>query len=304
MRLLVEDGTIWKQFAQRRQAYGRWFNGLVLAAVTFTETQGWAVFGLISILCGWTRMSRFGIQPLDHDELYTFYIAQTPSLEKLLELTRTVDLHPPLSYLLIRAAFAVFGAHIWVCRLPSVLAFFFTTGLVFWFLKRILSPSYGLMGVLLVWISPFSYHAEVARPYSLLLFFTTLMLIGWFRATQESSRRGPALAAITLAGFGMLLSHVLAVFVYASFLAAEVVRFWSRRKPDWRLLLLLLLPAVSVITYLPLMRNRAGILFAHEYCVTPLRLFSCYWEYIRYAATPLALIAVLCAIGLVRKKEL
>ena len=47
--------------------------------------------------------------PLWHDELFTYYIAQAPTVRELLHLTRTIDLNPPLSYLITRVTFHILG---------------------------------------------------------------------------------------------------------------------------------------------------------------------------------------------------
>jgi hypothetical protein len=284
------------------------FTVRLLAAIgRFVEAQGWLVFVAVSLACGWQRLATVASRPLDHDELYTFYIAQAPTLRQLLDLTHTVDLHPPLSYLLVRASFAVFGVSIWACRLPSVLAFLFTTALVFFLMKRILSSVYGIISVLLLWSVPFTYQADEARPYSLLLFFSTLMLVGWYRSTEgvdsSSLSRRLALLTLTLSGFGLLLSHVLGVFSYGAFFAAEFTRFFIRRKPDWKLWAALLIPVISGLTYLPLIRNRSAIEFTDEYHVTPLRVFDCYWWSIRFLAIPLTLIAILVCFGGKRQSQ-
>src|SRR6202521_3562507 len=271
----------------------------VLQAISrFVETRGWVAVAAVTSVCGWIRLNSLASRHLDHDELYTFYIAQAPTLRQLLALTRTIDLHPPLSYLLIRASFAIFGVNSWSCRLPSVLAFFFTVALVFWLAKRILSPLYGIISVLLLWSVPFTYQADEARPYSLLLCFTALMLVSWYRAAEVSADfishdRRLALLTLTLGGFGLLLSHVLGVLPYAAFFAVELVRFSIRRKPDWGLWTALLAPAISGLTYLPLIRTHSGILFTDEYHATPMRIFNFYWWSICFLAVPLMLVALI-----------
>ena len=276
---------------------------LLRAFSEFVESHGWVSFAAISLFCGWIHLKTVASRPLDHDELYTFYIAQAPSLKQLLALTRTVDLHPPLSYLLIRTSFAIFGISAWACRLPSVLAFFLASAVLFWLVKRILSSVYATVALLFFWSVPFSYHADEARPYSLVLCFTALMLASWYRAiddsdcTQTSSSRRFTLLALTAGGFGVLLSHVLAVLPYCLFFAAEVVRFWIRRKTDWRLWLALLVPAISGITYLPLLHIHSGILFANDYRPTPLLIFTFYWDSVRTLVIPLVAVAVLVALG-------
>jgi hypothetical protein len=274
----------------------------VLQAISrFVETRGWVAVAAVTSVCGWIRLNSLASRHLDHDELYTFYIAQAPTLRQLLALTRTVDLHPPLSYLLIRASFAIFGVSSWSCRLPSVLAFFFTVALVFWLAKRILSPLYGIISVLLLWSVPFTYQADEARPYSLLLCFTALMLVSWYRAAEVSADfishdRRLALLTLTLGGFGLLLSHVLGVLPYAAYFAAELVRLSIRRKADWGLWTALLAPAISGLTYLPLIRTHSGILFTDEYHATPMRIVSFYSWSIRFLPIPLMLVALLACL--------
>jgi 4-amino-4-deoxy-L-arabinose transferase-like glycosyltransferase len=278
---------------------------LLRAIAQFAETHGWLLFVAISLGCGWGRMSALASRHLDHDELFTFYIAQAPTLGRLIKLTHSIDLHPPLSYLLVRLSFAVFGISAWSCRLPFLLAFLGTGVVLYFFLSRILSPIYGLIATLLLWSNPFAYLANEARPYSMLLFFTALMLLSWYRVIEWdglSSDRW-ALIMVTASGFGLLLSHVFGVLVYAAFVASELLRLAIRRKPDWRLWSALLVPTISVLTYLPLFRTHSTMLFADEYRVTPLRLAGFYWESIRYVVTPLAVIALLALLWPVFRKQ-
>jgi len=271
---------------------------LLRALAEVADAHGWIAFAAISLVCGWSRLSGFASRHLGHDELYTFYIAQASTLKQLLVLTRTVDLHPPLSYLLVRTSFALFGVSSWSCRLPSVLAFLFTGVLVFWLAKRILSPLYGIVGTLFLWCATFTYQADEARPYSLMLFFTTLMLASWYQATAVDnlsvipSDRRLALLTLTIGGVGLLLSHVLAVLPYAAFFAAELVRLSIRRKSDWALWIALSVPAISGLTYLPLIHTRSGVLFADDYHATPVRIFNSYWEPLRFVAIPLMLVVL------------
>src|SRR5450755_4783562 len=237
----------------------------------FVDNHAWLVFALVSFACGWIRLGAFVSRPLDHDELYTFYIAQAPTLRQLIDLTRTIDLHPPLSYLLTRLCFSLFGISAWSCRLPSVLAFLIATASLFWLVKHILSPLYGIIAVLLLWSVPFAYQADQARPYSLVLCFTTIMLVGWYRAIEApecailSYDRRWALLTLSIGGFGLLLSHVLGIIPYAAFLGAESLRYLIRRKVDGRLWAVLIAPAISVLTYVPLLHSHATLLFTDDY---------------------------------------
>jgi hypothetical protein len=234
---------------------------------------------------------------LDHDELFTFYIAQAPTVRQLFTLTHTIDLHPPLSYLFVRASFAIFGVSSWSCRLPFLLAFLAFSAILFAFLSRLLSPLYGLMAVLMLWSSPYAHLATEARSYSMVLCFTGLMLVSWYRLVDEEQRgsRTWALTALITGGFGLLLSHVLGVLAYAAFFAAEAIRYWIRRKPDWRLWLALMLPLISAVTYRTLLRHGSIILFSEWSQASPRRLAICYWEHVRFLVTPLTVILLIAA---------
>ena len=102
-----------------------------------------------------------------------------------------------------------------------------------------------------------------------------------------------ALALIAVSGFGLLLSHMLGVLSYAAFFGAELVRLWIRRKPDWRLWIAFVVPFVSILCYLPLIRLRDEVTFSEVFQVTPRRLAACYWEGLRYLVTPWAIIALI-----------
>lgn len=268
------------------------------------EAYPWLVFLVISFACGRGQIHAMSTRPLDHDELFTFYIAQARTIGELLHLSRTVDLHPPLSYVLVRGSFAVFGVSSWACRLPFFLAFFLAGAFVFSLTRRLLSPIYGFIALLLLWSNPFAYHAEEARPYSLVVCFTSLMLLTWSRAGEDgnSSQRW-TLFALMGSGFGLLLSHVLGSIPYAAFLAAELLRFRRNRKADWAVWTALLVPLSSVLLYLPLLRSHANIAFATEYAITPLHMASVYWESIRYVAAPLVLIGLVTAMWPVLRRD-
>ncbi|MGB9234107.1 MAG: glycosyltransferase family 39 protein [Terriglobales bacterium] len=270
---------------------------LLRAIARCIDSYPWAAFLLLTVGCGWIRIGAFATRFLDHDEIYSFYIAQAPTLKQMLFLTRTVDLHPPLSYLLIRLSFALFGPSIWACRLPFFLAFPGATAILFSFVRRLLSPLYGLIAVLFLWTIPYTHYAAEARPYSLVLCFTSLLLMSWYEsaagADSSSAGRGKALFTVTLAGFALLLSHVLGVFSIAAFAGAELIRLAIRRKPDWSLWTAFLIPGIAVVTYLPLIHSGSVILFTEKYRATPLRLFHFYWNSLAWLPIPLAFVLFL-----------
>jgi len=270
---------------------------LLRAIADFADTHGWYVFAAICLGCAWGHMHDLVVRHLDHDEIFTFYIAQASNIGQLLKLTHTIDLHPPLSYLLVRCSFAVFGVSTWSCRLPFFIAFLASSALLYFFVSRLLSPIYGLIATLILWSSPYAHLATEARPYALVLCFSTLVLVSWDQAVKGEGQPGyPWLATVIVGGFGLLLSHVLGVLAYGAFFGAEVVRSWKRRRPDWRLWVALLVPLLAVLSYLPFLRVRSHVLFSEYSQASPRRLAICYWEHLRYLIAPLAFIGVIAAV--------
>ena len=279
---------------------------LLHALGNVAERHAWFLFIAISLVCGIGLLERSLVtRHLDHDELFTFYIGQAPSVGQLLKVSQTVDLQPPLSYLLARTSFAIFGISAWSCRLPFLLAYVSFAALLFYFVRRLVSSVYGLITTLMVWSNPYTSLATEARPYALLLCFTTLTLVMWYWSTEQESptRNKTGMAIMILAGFCLLLSHVFGMLVYGVILGAEIIRQWVCRKPDWRLWIALLAPLFAIVTYFPLFRNHSTMIFAEEYRVTPLALLAFYWESIRFLVLPLAFIALLGLLWPIFRKE-
>src|ERR1700677_2898476 len=271
---------------------------LLRVIADFTETHGWWFFAAICLGCGWGRIDNLVVRHLDHDELFSFLLAQAFNIGSLLKLTRTIDLHPPLSYLLVRSSFAIFGVSAWSCRLPFFVAFLATSALLYSFVNRLLSPIYGLIAILILWSSPYARLATEARPYAMVLCFSAVLLVNWHEIVKEDGQSANpwALAMVMAGGFGLLLSHVLGVLAYGAFLAAEIICLWKRQKPNWQLWVTLLIPLIAVVSYLPLIRNRSDILFSEYSQASPRRLAICYWEHLRYLVTPLILIVLIAAV--------
>jgi Dolichyl-phosphate-mannose-protein mannosyltransferase len=292
MKLLTTTGTLREQFENRYPVYQRGFSNLIPRIANFVNAHGWAVFTAVSLWRVSMLLPGMYSRHLDHDELYTSYIAQAPNIGHLLRLTRTIDLHPPLSYLLVRISYALFGVSSWSSRLPFLAAFVVTSALLFLFMTRLLSPLYGLIAILMMWSSPYARLATEARPYAMVLSFTALVLVSWHEVIQTERHAASlwALAGVVAGGFGLLLSHVLGALAFGAFFAAEIVRFLIRRKPDWRLWAALVVPLLSVVSYLPLIHIQSGLLFTEYSQASPRRLAICYWEHLRYLIAPLTLL--------------
>jgi hypothetical protein len=188
-----------------------------------------------------------------YDELFTYYIAQAPTLSAFVDDVRNVDLNPPLIYVLVRVSHFLFGVSEISTRVPSAIAFFLASMGLFVFLRRRVGPLWASAAIALFWYGPFFRYATEARPYGLMLAFFALTLISWDSVSTPNRRR--ALAGIALGNTGMMLSHVLAPFSIMPFCLAELIRNRRERKIDWAVWAALVLPIGWAAAYLPFLQH-------------------------------------------------
>jgi hypothetical protein len=217
------------------------------------------------------------IKRLWHDELYTFYIAQAPSFRTMIEWTHTIDLNPPLYYIAARLTFHVLHPSAFSVRLPSMVAYFVATLCAYQFVRRRLTPMYGMLAAMVMLGSSFNQYSYEARPYAFVLAFLGILSLGWQRAIeQDKPRSWIAYLLVLLGGFGMLLSHVLASVAYAALLLTEAIRFLVRRKPDWILWICLALPLSACVTYLQPIQTHSSGAFPEQFQASIRDLLSAY----------------------------
>lgn len=211
-----------------------------------------------------------------HDELFTFYISQKPTIAEMLRANRLIDLIPPLSFFLTRASYAVFHVNTLSTRLPEMLGFLLAMVSLFLFVRHRISTVYGLLAATLLYTGAAGQYSGEARPYGLFLGFGALSLLAWQRALE---RRRFALPLMLLAGFGMVLSHVFAIYIWGALAFAECVRIVRRRRVDWTLIAAWTLPLLGVITWIPLLRTHHEAIYppAFEPNMESLKFFYTMW---------------------------
>ena len=89
-------------------------------------------------------------KPLWHDELFTWYIAQAPSLGQLWDQSRNLDLNPPLVFWLTRLCFHLFGTGALATRLPELAGFLLLLLATFQFVRRRLGVLFGFFAASLL----------------------------------------------------------------------------------------------------------------------------------------------------------
>ena len=211
-----------------------WYDGfgaILTTVVNFLESRPWILTTFLIVVYLPAILFESSRKPLWHDELFTYYISQAPNLSSLLQDIRSVDLNPPLSYLLTRLSFQLFHVSTLACRLPEMAAFLMAMLCLKSFIGHRAGILYGTLAATLLFTSLAEGVAIEARPYSLLLGFSCLSLLGWQQA-RESNRFWGALL-ILIGGTGMLLSHIFGLLAWAALAAGEIYRTIKRRRFDW-----------------------------------------------------------------------
>lgn len=213
-----------------------------------------ALLCLVVLLEGLRGASR----PYWSDELASVHVAGASSWGEMLHLSRTVDLNPPLFYVLERLSFRVFGQEEFAGRLPSVLSFAVAVGCIFLFLRRRVPLAFAVFGALLPLCNEeVSYYAAEARPYALLLGALSAAVLA-YDSIVLGVRPGLARAALFVAASALLLAHMFGSLAFAALLLAEAVRTWRTRRVDGLTWAALLLPLACCITYLPFLGQAGG----------------------------------------------
>ncbi len=235
--------------------------------------------------------------PLWHDELFTFYIAQALSVRSMLSEIRTVDLNPPLSYLLTRLSFRLFGVGTLQCRLPEIAGFALALLSIFCFVGRRAGSAFGLLAAALLFGSRAGELVFQARPYGLLLGTGAAALACWQAASLHGQRRSRlAEAGLFLSLTALLSTHIFGIFVWASLAAGEAVAIGKRRRWAPLRLLALVLPLGVTLLYLPLLHNHAQAAFPSAFQPGGTEIFLFYVGHVDRELIALTLAAAVIAL--------
>jgi hypothetical protein len=234
--------------------------------------------------------------PLRHDEIFTWYIAQAPSAGSLLHLTRTVDLNPPLSYLLTRLTFQVLGVGTLQTRLPEMLGFGLALVCAFIFVRRRAGDAFGLLAAVILLSGKASEPAIYGRPYGLMLGFAGLALVAWQSSTLAQDRGASTPGKDLLLGLSLaalLLTHVFGMFTWAAISVAEVIHAVQSRRVVRSRILSLALPLTAAVFYVPIFRLHTAGLFPSAFQAHYSQVFVYY-----ASRTSRELISIVCTISI------
>ena len=172
-------------------------------------------------------------RPLWFDELFTYYIALSPTWEHFVDSVRHVDLNPPLEYLLVRASIVSFGDSPFVTRLPSMLGYLMASLIVYRIVTRRMGGALGLAALGILWSFSLTEYAVEARPYGVLLGLFSIAMLCWLNA-GEATHWTKWHAGLAAAIVGMLLSHCYSPVFAGAIGAGELVRTIALRRIDKR----------------------------------------------------------------------
>lgn len=190
-----------------------------------------------------------------NDELYTFYIAQLPTMSDVWSALLTgVEVLPPFFYVATRTSFALFGVNHLSIRLPEVLGFWVMSLCLFQFVSKRSSALHGLVAMLFPLVTGAYYYASEARPYGLVLGCGGLALLAWQSAAEGYSRK---LALLGLTGSLAVAtsSHYYAVLLLFPLAMGELVRSRGRRRLDLPIWLAFGLAMAPLLLFLPLIER-------------------------------------------------
>ncbi|HWJ06466.1 MAG TPA: glycosyltransferase family 39 protein [Steroidobacteraceae bacterium] len=197
---------------------------------TSTHLQRWILVGSAvgCFVLAWLAASW---RPLWYDELYTFHVAQEPSLLATLRaLLAGADTNPPLDYLLRHLSMTLLGDSPAAFRLPSVLAFLAGLFAIYGYVR----PRVPFAAAAAAFLAPigtaavfFSYEG---RAYALLFCSGALALLAWQRAVAATTPR--RLAVLALALCVGPFSHYFGVLAFVPPALGEAWRTVERRRID------------------------------------------------------------------------
>jgi hypothetical protein len=191
-------------------------------------------------------------RPLEHDEIFTFYVASQSSLRAVYSaLLLGADNHPPIDYWMRHLSMGILGPGALAFRLPSILAFAGSTICVFTLAKRNFGSFCALIAASVIIASQASSLGYYARSYSCMLLWSILALLLW-RMYVEGKYRLPALILLAILFASALSLHFYAPFQMVAVGVAELVRSVQRRSIDWRLWLAFSCSALSLPVVVPL----------------------------------------------------
>ena len=250
------------------------------------------------------------------DELITLHIAQLGSPSAIWKaLSRGADPNPPLTHLLVLGSMRLFGVHEFALRLPAMIGYWIGMLALFQFLRRWVSGTWALAGVVLsMSMAAFQYSYE-SRSYGIFYGLAMLAMYCWGRAvdpTTSSTRRWLALAGMVAALATGISTSYIAVLAFLPIAAGEATITWERwrqagwredsflRSFKWRIWAGLAIAAAPLLLYRPLIQHAIAEFAPHAWNKVSLdQVSDSYTEMVEYILFPILALLLFAIVVLV-----
>ena len=143
------------------------------------------------------RYWNLNYQSLWLDEVHTMIESDPDTTwEYLYAYLKTIDVHPPLHYLMQKVVFIVFGHTAYVARLFSVVAGTLGVAAIYFLGKEILNKKLGIIVAVITAVNYYAlYYSQEARNYIFLFLFATLSFLYLLRLIKRPTRKNSLLYA-------------------------------------------------------------------------------------------------------------
>jgi Dolichyl-phosphate-mannose-protein mannosyltransferase len=230
-----------------------------------------------------------------HDELFTVMVSRLSFADLKRALVAGVDVHPPMTHLLVKIVNATLGEGEVATRLPGMVGYWIFCLCVFWFVRHRLGILYGFSALFLPFSTGAYAYAFEARCYGVLLGFCGLVLVCW-QAAAEGRRRMLTVPGIAFGMAGIMFSHYYGILIYLPFGGAELWRLFRRRSADLPVLAAFLAGLIPLVLCAPFWRN-LGMQTGHSWAYPRLSgLYSFYLNELPKSLVPAMSFLVLTAL--------
>jgi hypothetical protein len=194
------------------------------------------------------------------DEILTYDVSSLHPLSHLwAALQAGVDAMPPEYYGLVLLARTIPGDPHVILRLVSIFGYLFALIGVYFFVSKRYSPVAGLIGVLLLTLTPFRAYAIEARCYGILVGLLAVAAALWQRIDEEWWITPLFAVSLTLG----VSTHYLAVILLPCFGLAELTFAALSRRIRWKVWISIAIGAVPFLLSLPVLAHYKQLFGKH-----------------------------------------
>jgi len=229
------------------------------------------------------------------DEVLTAYMARL-SIPQLWSALKTgVDIEPPLFHLITRGFTSIFGYSPLALRAPAIVGGWLMCISLYVFVSRKMRPSYGLIAMLIPFVTGVARYTYEARCYGIALGFSGVALVCWQGAAEHRRRR------FSLIGLAICLAAAIACQYYMflvlmSIAVGEILRSISRAQTDRSVWIALAAAVIPLPLHFPFIRAAMTFHGGDWSTATGFTLLTAYEIFLAPAILPAAAIVTSLAV--------